>query len=202
MNNDNLLKYFEVIHESLNDFEFKLAGKNKIYIPLFIASIDHCMSIVILNKENLTSSMYALVRPAVENFLRAMWVKYCCDESSLPNDDLTSMHFPKKIEHLVNVVNKKVPELESSHSLKTILDFTVKNMHDFTHGGIQSIARQYHSDENILTNVRDGDEIDSILKLAVLISSLSYTEQIKDHIGVEQLSSVLVNSLAKKITGL
>lgn len=201
MNNDTLFKYFKLIYVNLNKFEFKLADRNQIYIPLFSSSIEHCMSIAVLNKENLTTSMYALVRPSVECFLRAMWVKYC-DEAGSLNDDLTSMHFPKKIEHLIEVVTKEVPELENSHSLKTVLELTFKNMHDFTHGGIQSIARQYNSDEDILTNVRDDDEIESILKLSVLIASLSYEQKIQDHIGAEQLSSVSVNDLAKEIIGL
>jgi hypothetical protein len=201
MNNDILFNYFKLIHDNLNKFEFKLSDKNKIYIPLFSSSIEHCMSIVVLNKENLTTSMYALIRPAVESFLRAMWVKYC-DEAGSLNDDLTSMHFPKKIEHLIEVVTKEVPELESSHFLKTVLELTFKNMHDFTHGGIQSIARQYNSDEDVLTNLRDDDEIESILKLSVLISSLSYQQKIQDHIGAEQLSLESVNDLAKEIIGL
>ena len=200
MNNEILSKYFNLIYENLNKFEFKLADKNKIYIPLFSSSIEHCISIAVLNRENLTTSMYALVRPAVECFLRAMWVKYCDEVDSL-DDNLTSMHFPKKIEYLIEAVSKEVPELENYHSLKTILELTFKNMHDFTHGGIQSIARQYNSDEDILTNARDDDEIESILKLSVLISLLSYEQKIQDHIGAEQLSLVIVNDMAKEIIG-
>jgi len=189
-----LFDYFKVIHSDLNNLEFKLDVKNRIYFPLFSSSIDHSISICVLNKENLTSSMYALVRPLIENYLRAMWVKYCVDETKI-DDDLTSMHFPKQLEVLITEIDQVIPEFKESNFLKTELEPLVKNCHDFTHGGIQSISRQY-TEQDTLSNLRDENEITSILKLSVLISSLAYVELIQDNIGNELLEPEKIKALS------
>jgi hypothetical protein len=152
------------------------------------------MSIYVLNKEYLTSSMYALVRPAMESYLRAMWVKYCMDEIAM-DADLSSMHFPKKLERLMAEVDKKVPEFNQCNYLQTHLGPLVPNIHDFTHGGIQSIARQY-AEGDILTNLRNEGEIKSILKLVVLLSSLAYDEIIQEQVGNKPLSPHKISDLA------
>ncbi|CED60675.1 Putative uncharacterized protein [Moritella viscosa] len=194
MNNDLLLEYFKVMHKELNKIQFKLDRKNRIYFPLFSSSIDHCMSIWILKNECLTSSMYALARPAIENYLRAMWVKYCVDEHEV-DDDLSTMHFPNKLEFLMTEVDKKIPDFKESNFLQTRLEPLVKNIHDFTHGGLQSISRQY-ADGNTLTNIRNEDEITSMLKLAVVMSSLAYAEIIQDNVGQELLDSQTISELS------
>lgn len=201
MINELLQKYFKLINSDLNKVEFTYQTKNSIYIPLFSSSIDHCISLNILKDQNITTSMFALVRPSVENYLRAMWVKYSDEVGSL-NDDSTEMHFPKKIEHLIKVVTQNKPELESEHSLKTVMDDTFKNMHDFTHGGIQSIARQYDEEAATLTYERDEEEITSIVKLSILISFLSYTEIIQENTVSEPLNVEEINTLAQELIAL
>lgn len=198
MNNELLQKYFKLINCDLNKVEFTYQTKNGIYTPLFSSSIDHCVSLNILNSKNITTSMYALVRPAVENYLRAMWVKYSDEVGSL-NDDLTEMHFPKKIEHLIEVVTQNKSEIESNYSLKSIIDSTFKNMHDFTHGGIQSIARQYDEEWGTLTYKRDEEEISSIIKLSILISFLSYTEIIQENTASVIFNTGEINTLVKNL---
>lgn len=197
MSNELMLEYFKHMHKELNKIEFRIDCKNRIYVPLLSSAIEHCMSIYMLKKEHLTSSMYALVRPAVEGYLRAMWVKHCCDNLSM-DSDLSSMHFPKRVEHLMEQVDKKVPDFNQCSFLQTRLGPLVSNMHDFTHGGIQSIARQY-TIGNTLTNLRNEEEVNSILKLSVLISSLAYAEIIQDHVGSEKLNSQKTSELSCQI---
>jgi len=194
MKNDLLHEYFKVIHKGLNTFEFKLDSKNRIYIPLFLSSIEHCMSIHFLDKENLKISMYALVRPAVENYLRAMWVKCCVDIDEI-DDNLSNMHFPKNIKFMMSEIEGKT---SSFTLIKEKFEPLIENMHDFTHGGIQSITRQY-GDGDMLTNFRDEGEIRSIINLSILVSSLSYSEAVIDNIGSELLELEKVNELAIKI---
>jgi|GEM_PF-5792555 len=200
MDTELLIQYFKVIHRDLNKLEFKLGPKNRIYFPLFSSSIEHCMSIYVLNKQYLTSSMYALVRPTIENYLRAMWVKYCNSDISM-DTDVSSMHFPKKVEYLIAEVDKNVPSFSKDSYLQNSLGPLVPNIHDFTHGGIQSIARQY-KEGNMLSNLRNDSEIESILNLTVLISSLAYAEIIQDNVGTEPLETQKVSDLATKIIGL
>ncbi|MEZ8095615.1 hypothetical protein ACED51_16075 [Photobacterium swingsii] len=139
---EKYIDYFKLIHDYLNKLEFPLKSKNRIYLPLLSSSIDHCISMNFLNQQFMTASMYALIRPALENYLRAMWVKHHCGE--IPMDtDLSKMHFPKRVEVLIREVDEAVPEFNERNFLQTTLGELVPNMHDFTHGGIQSIARQY-----------------------------------------------------------
>ncbi|MCC4226524.1 hypothetical protein LL295_23930 [Vibrio campbellii] len=192
-NTEPFIAYFKLIHQDLNKLEFKLESKNRIYFPLLSSAIDHCIAINFLNKEFMTASMYALIRPALESYLRAMWVKHCCGD--IPMDtDLTKMHIPKKVEVLMKEVDEEVPEFKINNYLQTTLGALVPNLHDFTHGGIQSIARQYS--EDTLTNIRNEQEIKSILKLSVLISSLAYGEIIQDNVGSEALQADIIGNSA------
>ncbi|WP_308170720.1 DUF6988 family protein [Vibrio metschnikovii] len=197
MNNELLLEYFKVMHRDLNNFEFKLDSKSAIYVPLLSSAIEHCMSIYFLQKEYLTSSMYALVRPAMENYLRAMWVKHSIGDIAT-DAELSSMHFPKKVEYLIEQVDRDVPEFNQCNFLQTRLGPLVSNIHDFTHGGIQSIARQY-TDGDMLTNMRDEGEIKSILKLVVLLSSLAYSEIVQDNVGDHVLKPNEISKLASEL---
>lgn len=197
MNDDILIEYFKAMHRELNKIEFKLNSSNQVYFPLLSMAIEHCMSIYFLKKENFSSSMYALIRPAMESYLRAMWVKYCNGDIA-EETDLLSMHFPKKVEFLIERVDQSVPEFDECNFLQTRLGPLIPNIHDFTHGGIQSIARQY-TEGDMLTNFRDEEEVKSIMKLIVLISSLAYSEIIQDHVGDEELNSETINELATKL---
>lgn len=197
MNKELLHQYFESICAELNNVQFTYQDKNRLYIPLFSSSIDHCISLNILKDKNITTSMYALVRPAVENYLRAMWVKYSSEFDSLKD------HFPRKVEYLVDAVTQIKPELESYYFLKSaITNSACININDFTHGGMQSIARQYDEEKGELTYKRDEEEIISIQKLSVLISLLSYIEIIQDNSNAYILNSDRINEMAVYLIGL
>lgn len=54
--------YFGIIHKNCNSIEFTFDKKNSLYIPLFTTSIDHGLSIHLLEKQNLVVSCLALTR--------------------------------------------------------------------------------------------------------------------------------------------
>lgn len=195
-NSTQFIEYYKLIHQDLNKFKFTLGHKSRIYIPLLSSAIDHSIAITFLNKECMTTSMYALIRPSLDNYLRAMWVKYCCEDSDIETD-LTGMHMPKKIEVLIKDVDNAVPEFKNNAYLNATLGALMPNLHDFTHGGIQSIARQYTDDT--LTNIRDEQEILSVLKFSVFISSLAYNEIVKYNVGTEELQEQKINDSAKRL---
>ena len=170
------LDYFRVIHEHCNTIEFLFDKKNSLYIPLFTTSIDHSLSIHILENQRLVVSCLALARPMIESYLRAMWVKYCLPEDKI-NEGCTIMHFPTNLELLLSEIKGALPENILFSELKSSIEPLLVNMHDYTHTGIQSIARQYDENE-YLTNGNCLSEMAEIKKLAVLISSLSYEELI------------------------
>ncbi|MFM5358533.1 DUF6988 family protein [Aeromonas veronii] len=198
-NSEQYMDYFKLIHEDLNKLEFRLDSKNRIYYPLLSASIDHCISINFLKNQFMTASMYALIRPALESYLRAMWVKHHLGELSM-DDDLSKMHFPKRIEVLISEVDAAVPEFSGISFLQATFNALTPNMHDFTHGGIQSVARQYSGDT--LTNIRNEEELGSILKFSVIVSSLAYSEIIQENVGAETLQSNKISILAEQLLAL
>ncbi|WP_282109941.1 DUF6988 family protein [Shewanella algicola] len=172
----NILDYFRIIHENCNTIEFTFDKKNSLYIPLFTTSIDHTLSIHLLEKQNLVVSCLALARPMVESYLRAMWVKYCLPEDNII-EGCTTMHFPKSLEFMLDEIGKKRTDCDLFNGFKSSIVPVLTNMHDFTHTGIQSISRQY-ADNCTLTNENCSDEISELKKMAILVASLSYKELI------------------------
>jgi hypothetical protein len=169
-----ILDYFKVIHDNCNTIEFSFDKKNSLYIPLLDTSIKHGLSIILLEKQNLTVSCLALARPMIESYLRAMWVKYCLSEDNI-NEGYTTMHFPNNLGFLLDEIERKLPENHLFSGFKSSITPLLVNMHDFTHTGVQSIARQY-DDNGHLTNESCLDEVSELIKLVVLVVSLSYEE--------------------------
>lgn len=139
-------------------------------------SIDHGLSILLLKKQNLTVSCLALARPMVESYLRAMWVKYCLSEDKII-EGCSTMHFPSKLDFLLDEIENKLPENHLFSGFKSSITPLIANMHDYTHTGVQNIARQYDDSGN-LTNDNCFDEVSELIKLVVLVASLSYEELI------------------------
>ena len=193
---EKTLDYFRVIHEHCNTIEFIFDKKNSLYIPLFTTSIDHSLSIHILENQKLVVSCLALARPMTESYLRAMWVKYCLSENVI-SEGFTTMHFPTKLESLLAEIEKVLPENDLFSAFKSSVEPLLVNMHDYTHTGIQSIARQY-DDNEYLTNENCSNEMSELKKLAVLIASLSYEELIPHmsnglpHVEISKLATELI----------
>lgn len=168
----NLKEYYQSIYSDLNTIEFTADSKSRIFIPLFSNSIDHGLSIHFLDKQELPISAYALARPMIECYLRAMWAKFFLKESQI-EEGCERLHFPTKLRVLLLQVESAVPEDDMYIRFKPTIEPIITNMHDFTHGGIQSIARQY-GDNGDLSNPTNREERDELLKLATLTSALSY----------------------------
>ena len=168
----DIIAYFRAVNKGCNTIEYDNDNKNTLYIPLFSTSIEHSLSIHVLDNENLTSSAFALARPMIENYLRAMWIKYCADESIISNSS-TRLHLPKRLEALSDEIGAVIDIEDKFHEYKSAIQPIILNMNDFTHGGMQSIVRQYNSNGQ-LTNLHNRTERGEILKIAVITSLLSY----------------------------
>lgn len=166
------MEYIKTVNDGCNTIEFTSDKKNSLFIPLFYAAIEQCIAIHVLDKEELTCSTFALARPMVENYSRAMWVKYCLDEAKI-EEGCEQLHFPKRLEVLLDLVGDAVVEGDRFHGFKPSIEPIMPNLHDYTHGGVQSIARQYGND-GYLSNNRSHEERNELLKLAILTSSLAY----------------------------
>ncbi|MCD9513113.1 DUF6988 family protein [Photobacterium phosphoreum] len=180
---NEILQHFQVILRELNKFEYRSSKRANLAVPLFNIAIEHCMSICVLDKEFLPSSMAALARPATEAYLRAMWVAYCVDEQEIKND--SSMHFPKRIDKLIELVEDAVPTFKSCAFLSTKLSPLIVEQNDYTHNGIQLISIQYSGDA--LTNLRPAGYSKPFLNLAVALSGLAIEELTRFHIGCKKM---------------
>lgn len=176
MLDQKILDYFRVIHTNVNTIEFIFDKRNSLYIPLFTTSIDHALSLHLLEKQQLVVSCLALARPMVESYLRAMWVKYCINEESI-EEGCSTVHFPKNLNIMLNEIEKETPNNDSFKGFKSSIISTLINMHDYTHTGVQSISRQY-SENGTLTNQNCFEEISELKKMSILVASLSYEELI------------------------
>lgn len=170
--NPNIHAYYKAISNGHNTVEFKYDKKNSLYVPLFSSSIEQSFAIHLLLEEGLTNSAFALARPMVEGYLRAMWVKNYLDESKV-KEGCAQLHFPKNLDILMSDIAKVLGENDLFHKFKLTIEPILPNMHDFTHGGVQSVARQYSSD-GLLSNTRSRQEREQLLHLAVLTSYLCF----------------------------
>jgi hypothetical protein len=145
---EKVLDYFGVIHKHCNTIKFSFDKKNSLYIPFFSTSIDHSLSIHLLEKQKLIVSCLALARPMVESYLRAMWVKYCLPETEI-KEGCTTMHFPTKLEFLLDEIEKVMPDNDLFSGFKSSIKPVLVNLHDYTHTGVQSITRHYDDNGNL-----------------------------------------------------
>ena len=180
---NEIFQYFHAIHIELNKFKYRSSKRANLAVPLFNIAIEHCISICVLDKEFLPSSMAALARPATEAYLRAMWVVYCVDDQEIKND--SSMHFPKRIDKLIELVEDAVPTFKDCAFLSTKLSPLIVEQNDYTHNGIQLISIQYSGDA--LTNLRPAEYSKPFLNLAVTLSGLAIGELTRFHMGCKKM---------------
>ena len=163
------LDFMKIVKSEFDKQEFISDHRNSIYQPLFNNSFQHCVAVLVLAKEHLHSSSEALLRPVIETYLRAMWTKYCASDTelnSLQNDKGEFLG----LSALLKQIEKEVPAYQGTDFLTQQIKPLVSNFHDFTHGGIQSIARQYSGDS--LSNKRSPEDIKTKIKFVSFIAYL------------------------------
>lgn len=191
--NPDVIQLFKLVNDDLNKISFEFNKKNSLYTPLFSTAIDHCLSIHILESNNLYSSSFALARPVLESYLRAMWVKFHLNENQI-DEGCEKLHFPKNIDVLISDI-KAHEYNENILFVEKQISHTIANLHDFTHGGIQSMARQYDSDGN-LTNAYSSVERKELLMFTLFITKFSYVELSK---FIETPNNELILKCAEKL---
>jgi hypothetical protein len=168
--------FMKMVKAEFDKQEFISDSRNTIYEPLFSNSFQHCVAVLVLTKEYLHSSSEALLRPVIETYLRAMWVKYCADDTVLNKLQNNKGEFPG-LSKLLETVEKEVPAYQGTEFLTKQIKPLINNMHDFTHGGIQSVAKQYSG--NSLSNKRTPEDVKAKINLVVYITYLILCETSK-----------------------
>ncbi|MBU4345536.1 MAG: hypothetical protein KKB05_01925 [Proteobacteria bacterium] len=164
----NLRNLLGKIDRELSGLNYVSNDRNNISAALFDVAIEHSKAIIILFENSLYASSYALVRPLFESFIRAAWIQYCaCDDQIAILKDKDN--FPLRLGEMLESV-EKVKNWPGT--LSNIKKAALKNMHSYTHGGTQLVARRFNNGD--LIHAIDRDEIDEVIKFVALLAVLSF----------------------------
>jgi hypothetical protein len=166
---DQALGFMKKAKAEFDKQKFISDSRNTIYLPLFFNSFQHCVAVLVLVEKDLHSSSDALLRPVIETYLRAIWVKYCAKDNVINKLQRDKGEFPG-LSKLLELVEKEAPAFQGTDFLTQKIKPLVSNMHDFTHGGIQSVAWQYS--EESLSSIRAPEDVKAKIKFVVFITYL------------------------------
>lgn len=165
-------KILEKIECELSGLEFKQNDRNNLSAALFDLSLDHANGIIALfstKKPNIPSG-YALVRPMFECFVRGAWLQYCASDKQIEKI-IRKDSFPLTFAEMLDAVEK---QNKWPATLTEIMKRAMKNMHSYTHGGMQIISRRFK--DGVLEHVLDEKEISDVLTFIVLLAYLSFCQ--------------------------
>lgn len=163
------LDFMKKVKVEFDKQEFISDSRNTIYQPLFFNSFQHCLAVLVLVEKDFHSSSEALLRPVIETYLRAIWVKYCANDTVINKLQNDKGEFPG-LSKLLELVEKEAPAFEGTDFLTQQIKPLVSNMHDFTHGGIQSVAKQYSGESP--SSSRAPEDVKAKINLVVFITYL------------------------------
>lgn len=119
-------------------------------------------------KNSLYISGYALVRPLSEAFIRAAWLQFCASD-----EQVTQVKKKDEFPLPLREMPKAIETIKSWPStLSDIMNRAIRNMHSYTHGGMQLVARCFKDGE--LIHAVDSDESDEVKQFVSIISFLSF----------------------------
>ena len=156
------------IDANLEGIEFISDDRNDFSLPLFDISIDHAKSIIILCENGIFSSAYALARPMFECYVRASWLQNCATEEQISKIKEKDK-FPLNLGQMIEAIEAPDDMPKALSNMKSLL---IKNLHSYTHGGVQLTARRYSGTD--LVHKPDQDEVNGLLRMLSLIAFLSF----------------------------
>lgn len=130
-----LTKLEEIIQwqdQKIHGTQITIDSRIRIISGLIDLALEHEKSIGILIARRMFGSVFALVRPLYEAYIKALWFRYCANEKEIEN-------FKKgKLDKTFNSLITDVEKIEG-YDVNVLSDIKAKNwplMNDFTHGGI------------------------------------------------------------------
>ena len=156
------------IDANLEGIEFISDHRNDFSLPLFDISIDHAKSIIILCENGIFSSAYALARPMFECYVRASWLQNCATEEQISKIKEKDK-FPLNLGQMIKAIEAHDNMPKALSNMKSLL---IKNLHSYTHGGVQLTARRYSGTN--LVHKPGQDEVNGLLRMLSLIAFLSF----------------------------
>ncbi|NRF17429.1 DUF6988 family protein [Vibrio coralliilyticus] len=166
-------EHLEIVWRISEQIEAKSDGYNETISAMLFVSINHCDALQLLCEKKNFASAFALIRPTIENTMRAVWLRNIATEAQ-SNRALYKDKWPAVWE-LIELVEKKTGQTKLFSKLwSDIKHFS----HDFTHGGIQLANRQIAPNGIITPNVPD-DEVRLLLRLSAVVSVYALGELIE-----------------------
>jgi hypothetical protein len=167
---ENLKYILSNIDIELSGLSFIADDRNDLSIALFDIAIEHSKAISLLIEHSLFASSYALVRPLFESFVRAEWIQYCANE-----DQIVRIRKKDKFPLSLGSMLESVEKVKNwPGTLSNFMKVALKNMHSYTHGGSQLIARRFKNGD--LVHAIDNEELYGVMQFVSMVTFLSVNE--------------------------
>ena len=151
-------KLFEWQENKLDGIEVPVNSRSRVYLGLLHLTHEHEKAIEILVGRKLYGSVFSLIRPLFESYLRAIWLFHCANDAEFER-------FKRgKLDKTLGELIKDIERVEK-YNVGVLSDIKAKNiklMNDFTHGGISQALSRNRQDE-ISSNYPDEDIISAII---------------------------------------
>jgi len=127
------------IQASLDGLELKGDHRHRVPGQLFDLSIEHHSGIIMLISMRRHASAFALVRSALECFVRGAWLHHCASEEELKTfveKDCIALRFGALVDAI------EAQPAFAGKFLSTVKESAWNAMNGYTHGGIHQISRR------------------------------------------------------------
>jgi len=167
----NLLKVANAVNETLKTAEFVGGDKEKLAVSSLELSLEHQSSILLLGTHHQYGSMFALLRPMAEAYVRGRWLFRCADGKGVADFKMEKV---KSFADLIADIEAAQPQ----HSMQPFRAL-VKTLHDFTHTGINQLLRRvvgggHYPDDDI-------EKAYNVSATIALFAGLELASLAKDH---------------------
>ena len=158
------------IAERLDGLELPGGTRSSLSISSHDLVIEHHLGIVVLARDQIYGSAFALVRSLFETFVRGVWLRHCATDSEIQNyqSDRLSLRFGQ----LVAAV-ETVPGFGDG-VLSGLKWNSWSAMNSYTHGGALQAGRRF-SGESVEPNY-DAEEVAEVIRLSGTFALMAFQQ--------------------------
>lgn len=173
---------------TIHGVEIPTDERTLIVAGLIDLSFEHEKSIGILVRKKLYGSVFALLRPLFEAYIRAVWLRYCASEIEI--EKLKKGKLDKSFGELIEEIEKV--EGYDVNVLSDIKSQSWRLMNDFTHGGISQAASR-NSKGEIASNYPERDILGAID--FTIVTGLFATMEVANIIKNQEFAAKVVEKM-------
>lgn len=163
------VEFVEWLRQSVHDQSLPDDNRTRVACSCFAITQDHHHAIVLLVKNRLYASSFALLRLEFEAYIRGLWVSLCANESQITNFISKEGWEPPSPTLMLSNIEEN-PGF-SKKVLSIVKDQTWKLMCDYTHTGVLHVQR-WNTASGIEPNY-PPDEVEGILGFSEIIGAMS-----------------------------